>query len=57
MQRIQKELPAWIQSSGQQALVKPRMEKLKAMVKDKQWQEVDKAADEILSLISTSKTQ
>jgi hypothetical protein len=56
MQRIQKELPAWIQSSGQQALVKPRMEKLKAMVKDKQWQEVDKAADEILILI-TSKEQ
>ena len=57
MQRIQKELPAWIQSSGQQAQVMLRMEKIKALVKDKQWQEVDKAADEILSLISTSKTQ
>lgn len=55
MQRIQQELPAWIQSSGQQAQVMLRMEKLKALVKDKQWQEVDKAADEIMSLISSSK--
>ena len=57
MQRIQKELPSWIQSSGQQAQMMPRMEKLKALVKDKQWQEVDKAADKILSLITASTTQ
>ena len=57
MQRIQKELPAWMQSSGKQTQVKPLMEKLKALVKDKQWQEVDKAGDEILTLIATSKVQ
>jgi hypothetical protein len=57
MQRIQKELPTWIQSSGKQALVMSQMEKIKVLIKDKQWQEVDKAADEILTLISTSKTQ
>lgn len=51
MQRIQKELPAWVQQSGQQAQVMPKMEKIKALMKDKQWQEVDKVADEILLLL------
>jgi hypothetical protein len=53
MQRIQKELPAWVQKSGQQAKVAPLTEKLEALMKDKKWQEVDKVADEILSLISS----
>ena len=51
MQRIQSEVPAWIQKSGQQARVMPLMEKIKSLTKDKQWQEADKVADEILSLL------
>ena len=51
MHRIQKELPAWVQKSGQQAKVAPLTDKLNALMKDKKWQEVDKVADEILSLL------
>ena len=29
----------------------PRFEKIKAFMKDKQWQEADKVADELLSLL------
>jgi hypothetical protein len=50
MQRIQKELPDWVQKSGQQAQVMPLTQKLKALIKDKKWQEADKVADELLSL-------
>ena len=53
MQRIQNELPDWIQKSGQQAKVAPLMEKIQTLMKDKKWQEVDKVADEVLSLISS----
>ena len=52
MHRIQKELPAWVQKPGRQAQVKPLTEKLAALMKDKKWQEVDKTADAILSLMS-----
>ncbi len=55
MQRIQQELPTWLQSSEQQSQVMPMMTRIKTLMKDKQWQEVDKAADEILLLISPSK--
>jgi hypothetical protein len=51
--RIQKDLPEWVQKTGQQAQVKPLMEKIKTLMKGKQWQEADKVADEILSLISS----
>ena len=51
MHRIQKELPDWVQKSGQQAKVTPLTEKLAALLKDKKWQEADKVADEILSLL------
>jgi hypothetical protein len=53
MHRIQKELPGWVQKTGQQAQAMPLMEKIKALMKDKQWQEGDKVADEILSLMSS----
>ncbi len=54
MQRIQSELPGWVQKNGQpaQAQAMARMEKIKALMKDKKWQEVDKVADEILALVS-----
>ena len=52
MQRIQKELRAWVQKSGQQAQATALMEKIKVLMKDKKWQEVDQVADEVLSFIS-----
>jgi hypothetical protein len=53
MRRIQSELPAWVQKSGQQAKVAPLTRKLDALLKDKKWQDVDRVADEILALISS----
>ena len=55
MRRIQKELPAWVQKSGQRAKVMPLMENIKTLLKDSKWQEADKAADEVLSLIGGKK--
>jgi hypothetical protein len=52
MQRIQKELPDWVKKTGQQAKAAPLTEKLQALIKDKNWREVDKTADAILSLMS-----
>ena len=51
MHRIQSELPARVQKSGQQAQVMPRFEKIKAFMKDRKWQEADRVADELLSLL------
>jgi hypothetical protein len=52
MHRIQKELPGWIQKSGQQAKAMPLTQKLESLMKDRKWQEADKVADELLSLMS-----
>ena len=52
MHQIQKELPAWVQKSGQQAKMAPLTRKLTALLKDRKFQEADKVADEILSLMS-----
>jgi hypothetical protein len=52
MRRIQKELPAWAHKSGQQAKAMPLTQNLEALMKDKKWQEADKVADELLSLMS-----
>jgi hypothetical protein len=51
MHKIQADLPAWIQKSGQQAEAIRSLDKIKALIKDKQWQEADKSADELLALI------
>ncbi len=51
MHRIQRELPAWVQKSGQQAPATALTQKLTSFMKDRKWQEADKVADEILSLI------
>jgi hypothetical protein len=52
MHRIQKELPDWVQKSGRQAQAMPLTQKLDALMKDRKWQEADKVADELLSLMS-----
>ncbi len=57
MHRIQRELPAWVQQSGQQAKVQPLIRKLEACIKDRKWQEADKMADELLLLMSPGKEQ
>lgn len=50
--RIQKELPGWVQKTRQQAQVMPLTKKLDACIKAKKWQEADKVADQILSMMS-----
>ena len=55
MRRIQTELPEWVQKSGKQAQAMPLVQKMQTLIKDKKWQDVDKVADEILSLISPAK--
>lgn len=52
MQRIQKELPAWVSGhADRQAQAMSRMQKIQPLLKAKKWQEADKVADEILSLL------
>jgi hypothetical protein len=55
MHRIQKELPKWVQKTGQQAKVMPLTQKITALLKDMKWQEADQVADEILSLLDSEK--
>ena len=55
MHRLQKDLPGWVQKTGQQAQVMPLTQKLDALMKDRKWQEADKVADELLALMSSEK--
>jgi Tol biopolymer transport system component len=52
MQRIQKQLPAWIQKTGKQEQAMSLVKNMQVLIKEKRWQDADKVADEILSLIS-----
>lgn len=52
MHRIQRDLPAWVQDSGQQAAATALYQKLTALIKERKWQEADKVADELLSFMS-----
>lgn len=52
MHRVQKDLPEWVQKTGQQAQVMPQVEKIKALIKDRKFEEADKVVDELLSVIS-----
>lgn len=52
MHRIQNELPAWTQRSGQQARVMPMTQKLTALLKERRFEEADRLADELLALIA-----
>lgn len=53
MHRVQKDLPAWVQKTGQQALVMPQVAKIQALIKDRKFEEADKVVDNLLSLISS----
>ena len=57
MRRIQIEMPAWVTKTGQQAQMSPLTQKLSALMKEKKWEELDRAADEILSLMSAGGTK
>jgi hypothetical protein len=51
MNRIQAELPGWVERTGQHARVTPLTRKLQELLKEKQWQEADKLADALLDLM------
>jgi hypothetical protein len=51
--RIQNELPAWVQKTGDQADVEPLMQKLSAAMKSNDLVEAEKIADEVLKLIDS----
>lgn len=52
MQRLQAELPVWVQKSGRQTEAMPLVQKLEGLLKQRKWLEADRAADELLLLIS-----
>ena len=51
MRRIQKELPEWVRKTRKPAQAMPLIQKLEAFLKDRKWQEADKVADELLTLM------
>ena len=51
MHRLQRELPAWVQKSGQQARVAPLAQRLDSLLKERKFQEADRVADELLALM------
>ncbi len=53
IQRIQKEVPAWIQRTGNKEAA-ALMQKLQGQVKAKDWLEVEKAADSLLKLMEAN---
>jgi hypothetical protein len=54
IQKIQKELPAWSQKPGNKEKATAFMQKLKAQLEDKNFEEAEKTADSILETIGTS---
>jgi hypothetical protein len=52
--RIQKELPAWVQKTGNQEMATPLMHKLDVQLKAKNFEEVEKTADSILKMMGVS---
>lgn len=53
MHRIQKDLPEWVQRTGQKEQAMPRVAKIQALMKDRKFEEADKVADELLALIAS----
>jgi len=51
IERVQKNLPAWMQRTGQQSKVEPLLQKFHQHLQSQQFQEAEKAMDEILALI------
>jgi hypothetical protein len=59
MRKIQADLPGWMQKSEltQRLRAMTLMQKLPSLMKERKWQELDKVADELLSLMSDEKKQ
>jgi hypothetical protein len=57
MRRLQSELPGWMQKTGRQAEAMPMLQKAFALVKERKWQEADKAADALLALMKSTPTE
>jgi hypothetical protein len=51
MHQIQAELPVWIQKTGRQAEAMSLLQKAYGLIKERKWQEADKAADDVLALM------
>jgi hypothetical protein len=49
--RIQREIPAWVQKTGNQAVVEPLLQQLDSAIKAKDFTEADKIADTLLRLL------
>lgn len=52
MSDAETQLPGWVQKSGEQAQATLLMQKLTTLIKERKFQEADKVADELLSLMS-----
>jgi hypothetical protein len=52
MRRIQRELPAWVQKTGKKEQAMAMTQRLTALINDKKWLEADRAADELIRLMS-----
>jgi len=57
MRKIQEELPGWARTSARQTLVMPLVQKLQTLVGEQRWQEADKIADEVVTLMKGDKRQ
>jgi hypothetical protein len=57
IQRIQRDLPAWIQTTGRQAQAMPLMQQLDTFLKNRRFEDADHVADQILSLIARKETR
>lgn len=51
--QIQKDLPGWVQKTGRRAEAMPLMQELDALLKDRRFEEANKVADQILTLIAS----
>ena len=52
MHKIQATLPDWVQKTGQKEQAMSLVHNMQSLVKERKWQEADKAADEVLALIA-----
>jgi hypothetical protein len=52
MRRIQSQLPALAQKSGQQAKLMSLSQEIQSLIKQRKWREADKVADELLTLMT-----
>jgi hypothetical protein len=57
MHKIQAELPAWVQKTGRQTDAMPMVQKIQGLIKQKKWEEADKAADEVLEMMGVKSNE